>query len=350
MNFKQSVKFIRSLRKNISILLIGPPGIGKSAIAKEVAAQENAIACVRDLCTHQPEDLLGAFKVVDEVSRYFPPAWLKQFDKTAGANGILILDDLGAASGPTQVATLSLVQDHRAGDLEIQARVIATTNRREDRSGAVAMPAAFCNKVAVITVTPDVVEWVAWARTQGVAEEVLAFVTANPTMFSQAPREAHQNGQFATPRSWTNLGQAFGAWDRNEVSVEMLEAFIGNVAPAFLAYLRSNKLYPDPAKVLDAPKEMVPKPIADLDTLAGLTQALGFTAGALRQSRNDIPARFLKALSHVTQEHQEFAAAGLQSYFNNGGSATELTEAAQKIRDKGVQKLVGFLVETAKAK
>lgn len=343
MNFNQSVKFIRSLPRETSVLLIGPPGIGKSAIGSAVAQQENVKICIRDLCSHQPEDLLGAFKVVDNVSKYFPPDWLQQFEVESG---VLLLDDVGAAPVPTQVAAYGLVQDHRAGNLKVRARILATTNRREDRSAATAMPAAFINKVAVIEVTPDVGEWAVWARNENIDDWVIAFVTANPTLFSQYPKDAHRNGQFATPRSWANLGKAMVNWPREGITIEMLEAFIGSVASVFHAFLRSNRLYPDPAKVLQSPKEMVPKPIEDLDVLSGLIQALGCTAASVRSSQPDTPARFLKALAHVSQNNHEFAAAGLQSYFNSGGSHQELTEAAQKIKDKGVQRLLTFLRES----
>lgn len=349
MNFKQSVKFIRSLPKRVSVVLIGPPGVGKSAIGKAVGEEENVKVCVRDLCSHQPEDLLGAYKIVGEVSKYFPPDWLKQFDAEAGEDGVLLLDDVGAAPVPTQVATFGLVQEHRAGSLTIRARVVVTTNRREDRSAATALPAALINKVAVVEVTPDVVEWAAWARTQNIAEDVIAFVTTNPTLFSQYPKDANKNGQFATPRSWANLGEALNGW-KDGISSEMLESFIGNVAPVFHAFLASKKSYPDPMRVLLSPKEAVPKPIADLDVLAGLIQALGCTAATARGRQPDIPVRFLKALAHVTQNNQEFSSAGLQSYFNNGGSHQELVEAAEKTKDKGVQRLLTFLRESVTSK
>src|SRR5919199_5025683 len=75
------------------VFIWGPPGIGKSSIVQQFAA-EVGLPCVSLLGSQlAPEDLIGVPQIVDGVSRFFPPRMIARVEPYC-----LFLDELNACS------------------------------------------------------------------------------------------------------------------------------------------------------------------------------------------------------------------------------------------------------------
>ena len=162
MKFAKLVNLIHAMPNIQSMLMSGPPGIGKTALAEEVGALmgPDAIIEVRDLCSHLPEDLLGLPWREGQATFYAPPTWLWRLSQP-GVVGVLVLDDLGAASPAVQTAAFKLVLQRQSGDCTLApgVKIIATTNRKEDKSGATTLPAALRNRCCIVELDVDPDEW-----------------------------------------------------------------------------------------------------------------------------------------------------------------------------------------------
>ena len=217
MKFAKAVTLFTAMPNKQSILLSGPPGIGKTALAEAVGEQMPAdangnapVVEVRDLCSHLPEDLLGLPWREGDSTIYAPPAWLRRLSgerqadgSVTGVNGVLVLDDLGAASPAVQTAAFKLVLERRSGDcwLSDGVKIVATTNRKEDKSGATTLPAALRNRCCIQELDVDADEWCLWAAQNGVPGDVPAFIRFKPGHLSHLPKDADKAGAFATPRT-----------------------------------------------------------------------------------------------------------------------------------------------------
>ena len=121
--------------------LWGPPGIGKSSIVRQVAADKGlAILDVRAPLL-DPTDLRGLPYVADGSAKWAPPAFLPQND---GSEGLLFFDELNAAPPLVQASLYQLTLDRRVGEYVLPDgwRIIAAGNRSEDAAIVFRMPSA----------------------------------------------------------------------------------------------------------------------------------------------------------------------------------------------------------------
>ncbi|MCX6366066.1 MAG: MoxR family ATPase, partial [Armatimonadetes bacterium] len=98
----------------LSVMLWGPPGVGKSSIVAQVAASQGLDFVDVRLSQLAPTDLRG-LPVPDHesrVSRWSAPEFLLQ---TSGRGGILFLDELNMAPPPMQGIAQQLLLDRKVG-------------------------------------------------------------------------------------------------------------------------------------------------------------------------------------------------------------------------------------------
>lgn len=349
MKFKEAASLIARLSKKTSILLLGPPGIGKTALAYEIGQLDRAdnVIC-RDLACHLPEDLLGLPYRKDGMTSYDPPDWLHKF-KTG--KGVLILDDLAAADQRVQTASFRLVQERATASFSLseESRIIATANRREDKSGASILPAALRNKMLILTLEPNILEWSEWARANKISEEIISFLNFKPMLLSTYPKDADASGAFATPRSWSNLGREAESMGTPilDLPAELCNGFVGSGAAVELrAYLRVWRKFPNIKAILMNPEKELPHPPKEPDVMIALVSALGEIAASLREEDPKIQFKLLKALAHITQHNNEYAISGITTYILKGGTGDELKASAKELKDQKIQKLLNHLAKS----
>src|SRR5580700_8863529 len=159
----QAKALVRSMAHRRSLLLLSPPGVGKSDCVRQ-AAQEAGLVCRSLLGTQiAPEDVSGVPTIVGERSVFCPPRVLLPEIPTPFC---LFLDELPACTPDIQKAFYSLLLERRLGEhpLPKGTWVVAAGNRVEDRSLVRPLSSALVNRVIILHVRVDVGEWLTWAR------------------------------------------------------------------------------------------------------------------------------------------------------------------------------------------
>ena len=160
---RQAKKLVQCMAHEQSFLLLSAPGVGKSEMVYEAAA-EAGLPCRSLLGTQiAPEDVSGVPKIVGERSVFCPPRiLLPETPQTF----CLFLDELPACAPDVQKAFYSLLLERRLGEhaLPVGTWVVAAGNRQQDRALVRAMSSALVNRVTILNLRVDPVEWQDWAR------------------------------------------------------------------------------------------------------------------------------------------------------------------------------------------
>ena len=133
--------------KSTPVMVWGPPGIGKSQIVAQVAAQHNVPVIDIRLSQMEPTDLRGIpFRDGDHVV-WSIPALLPNAERHS-SRGILFLDEITSAPPSVTAAAYQLILDRRLGEYRVPGgwAIFAAGNRHGDRGVTYAMPAPLANR------------------------------------------------------------------------------------------------------------------------------------------------------------------------------------------------------------
>jgi len=196
---------VASQRLPLSLMIWGPPGVGKSSIVRSVSAREGI--GIQDLRLSQlaPTDLRGLPVPEDGVSRWYPPEFLPR-----SGEGIIFLDEINMAPPAMQGVAQQLILDRKVGSYSVPDGwlIWAAGNRKSDRASVYDMPSALGNRFIHLNVEPDVDSFKRWAIENRLAESILAFLSFRPQLLH---RIDPQHNNWPSPRSWVMAHQLLGA-------------------------------------------------------------------------------------------------------------------------------------------
>jgi MoxR-like ATPase len=183
-------------RLRLSVMIWGPPGVGKSSVVAQVA-REGGLGFI-DLRLGQlaPTDLRGLPVAEGGVARWYPPEFLP----TEGA-GVLFLDEINMAPPTIQGIAQQLILDRRVGSYTVPEAwfIWAAGNRKEDRASVFDMPAPLANRFVHLEVEPHLESFRSYAVARGLHEQIVAFLSYRPGLLHKIDpgRPA-----WPSPRSW----------------------------------------------------------------------------------------------------------------------------------------------------
>lgn len=226
------------------LMLWGPPGVGKSALVREVCeARGIGLVDVR-LAQREPVDVRGLPVPDGDVVR-----WLLPDEWPTEGRGIVLFDELTAADRTLQVAAYELILDRRLGSLYTLPDgwyVMAAGNRTSDRAVATTLSSALANRFCHLEIAADLDGWVGWARTAGVHPLVIAFLRFSPDAFFDMDGPTERG--WPSPRSWERMGVLVQRRQSlpDEVFSALVRGLVGDGAgTSFLAFVDHAEALPD---------------------------------------------------------------------------------------------------------
>lgn len=190
-------------------LLMGPAGLGKSAVVKQFADSLEFDFIDLRLSELEPSDLVGLPYIEegeDGVKRtcYAEPWWWPQH-----GNVVLFLDEVDRCREDMQPIAMQLTLDRRAGGRNLPEGVIVFAACNGEKFMTSAIDQALMNRFAAIEFTPTVEEWLRWAEENGIHPAVVSHVRSDKNVLdTPANMVGIPNQPVPTRRSWTNLGLA----------------------------------------------------------------------------------------------------------------------------------------------
>jgi hypothetical protein len=214
LTLNKAKSLIKALAAKESILLLSAPGVGKSDIVRQAAAEAGLE--LKSLLGTQiaPEDVSGIPRIVGERSVFCPPRILLPED---GKPFCLFLDEFPAAAPDVQKALYALLLERRLGEhaLPEGTWVVAAGNRQEDRALVRQMSSALVNRTFIIHIEADVKEWLQWAVENGVRQDIISFIAFMPDVLMRPVPSSPV--PFSTPRAWASLSQALDLAEKSGI-------------------------------------------------------------------------------------------------------------------------------------
>lgn len=214
MDFKTCISVLNILPNDLSILLRGKHGIGKSQVVYQIAegfAQQlnqkvDAFVIERRLSQMSEGDMIGLPELVDGITRFAPPDWFMDCCRNPR---VLFLDEFNRATPEVMQAAFQIVLDRKLNGhaLHPETRVYAAINHSMDYI-INDMDPALLDRFWVVDLEPTPEDWFSWAKEKGKIDElVYDFLFANRSHLEHNGN--HDPGKvYPSRRSWDRLNRA----------------------------------------------------------------------------------------------------------------------------------------------
>ena len=260
----QNQILIDELKARQNVLLVGPPGCGKTARIMSVAGSCGYRTIVWRASLMERVDISGCIipDAVAGISRQLPFLDVHMLQNSTEKT-LLFIDDLGQAPGDVQAAIMRLFD---GGFFPANVVIWAATNRPADKAGVTSLcePLRSRFNSAYIIPTPgsadksdggvllgdwksEVEAWLDWAFSQNAPAEIISWIrfsesTGNHPLY-QWQTSADPSVRMADYRSW---GAMISRWNSGLRSLPAVSAVLGKpAASSVLAFASMMSDIPD---------------------------------------------------------------------------------------------------------
>lgn len=225
--------YIMPVVRQRPIFLVGAPGIGKTAIMEQIAAELD-IALISYSMTHHTRQSAIGLPYLKEVE-YGGKTYTKSeytmseivasiydiMEKTGKKEGILFLDEINCVSETLAPAMLQFLQYKRFGNQSIpEGWVIVTAGNPPQYNKSVKeFDVATQDRLKMLDVEASYAVWKEYALNEGIHPAILSFLEMNEQYFYSI-KTTVDGKQYITARGWEDLSTELKAYERHGFDVD----------------------------------------------------------------------------------------------------------------------------------
>lgn len=224
-NLYNTIHLARTI--NRPLLIWGAPGVGKSSLVHQYAADQGCDVLDWRLTEMESVDMRGTPREKNGRTYWAPPIELPE----PGTKGIMFLDELAQARMEVKNVAARLVLERRIGEWRLPEGwwIVAASNRLDDKAGTSPMPTHLNGRFWHAEVEVSVEDWMVWAERMDIDFRVVAYLKYRPgalLAFDPKSKEA----AFASPRSWHLLSDMIKAMGSEDQASAIDAALMGEWA------------------------------------------------------------------------------------------------------------------------
>ena len=219
--------------KQRPVLLIGPPGIGKTAIMRQIADEVGCALVAYSMTHHTRQSAIGlpfiSQKVYGGVERSVTEYTMSEIvaaiydtmEATGKRSGILFLDEINCVSETLTPVMLQLLQNKTFGNVPLPEDwvIVAAGNPPEYNKSVRELDMVTLDRVKHIDVSADLAVWQRYAVAQGVHPAVRTYLSVYPDHFYRIT-ETDRGLSFVTARGWEDMSLMLWAMEEEGIQVD----------------------------------------------------------------------------------------------------------------------------------
>ncbi len=236
------------------ILLMGPPGIGKTQIMEQIAGELDLALVAYTITHHTRQSAIGLpfieQKMYDgtmhSITKYTMSEIIAsvydRMEESGRREGLLFIDEINCVSETLAPTMLQFLQGKSFGNQKVPKGwiIVAAGNPPEYNRSVRDFDVVTLDRVKVIQVEADFGVWKEYAYSAGIHESIIAYLDIHKENFYRM--ETTVDGkQFVTARGWEDLSELIYAYEElgltadREVTIQYLQHPV--VAKDFANYL-----------------------------------------------------------------------------------------------------------------
>ena len=266
MNFIDTLKSVDLvLSTNEVPLVVGESGIGKTALAKKLAKENNWSLVVIDGNLLKEGEIGGlptiesytttnsnGEKIEKKITVYAVHNKLREIDEeiAKGKSVLLFIDEINRCEHTVQQELMNLILNREINGYKLydDVKILAAMNPSSKYGSdfdyqVVDMDAAQENRFVWLNMEPDYNQWLNWAMDAGIEQKVIEFISTFPEYLHRI----NEDDVRATPRSYERVSKSYKMYKENKDSIPrnvFLNVIKGNVgkviAEEFISFVESD--------------------------------------------------------------------------------------------------------------
>lgn len=246
-------EYVIPMERQRPVFLMGPPGIGKTAIMEQIASEMGVGLLSYSMTHHTRQSALGlpyikhkVYKGMEyEISEYTMSEIIASIydlmERTGVEEGILFLDEINCVSETLAPVMLQFLQYKVFGRHRVPEgwMIVTAGNPPEYNKSVREFDIVTWDRLKRIDVEPDYETWKSYAYQMNVHPAVLTYLDIKTSDFYKV--ESTVDGKrFVTARGWDDLSQMLRLYEQHElpVDVKLIGQYIQDprIARDFAAY------------------------------------------------------------------------------------------------------------------
>ncbi len=215
------------------ILLMGPPGIGKTQIMEQIAGEMDLALCAYTITHHTRQSAVGLpfikEKVYDGETRSVTEYTMSEIissvydrmENSGKAEGILFIDEINCVSETLAPTMLQFLQGKSFGNQKVPKGwiIVAAGNPPEYNRSVRDFDVVTLDRVKVVNVDADYGVWKEYAYGAGLHGAILSYLDIHKEYFYRMDTTV-DGRQFVTARGWEDLSEMLLACERLGLPVD----------------------------------------------------------------------------------------------------------------------------------
>ncbi|MBR3963409.1 MAG: AAA family ATPase [Oscillospiraceae bacterium] len=241
--------YVIPIERQRPIFMMGPPGIGKTAIMEQVASELNVGLVSYSMTHHTRQSALGLpfiekknyggkeYSVSEYTMSEIIASVYDMIEKTGHKEGILFLDEINCVSETLAPAMLQFLQYKIFGRHTVPEGWIVVTagNPPEYNNSVREFDIVTWDRLKRVDIEPDYKVWKEYAYKKGVHAAITTYLDIKTNDFYKI--ETTVDGKtFVTARGWCDLSDMMKLYERHNIKID--EKLIGQ-------YLQNKKVAKD---------------------------------------------------------------------------------------------------------